>query len=190
MQGASDGAIWDHAFAESFIIVTKDEDFAQRKVLAAEGPTVIWIRLPNTRGGVICSPGLKPSCLTSSRRSNAANLWSKSREPRPGTLRIRLDVWSTDDHKNHMTFYSVASAKAHLSELIDRAAKGEPVVITRHGRPIVELKPFGATQGRPMTSQDVERLRTRRTILRVPDDDPVSLVERMRDEDNERLLRR
>lgn len=89
-----------------------------------------------------------------------------------------------------MTFYSVASAKAHLSELIDRAAKGEPVVITRHGRPIVELKPFGATQGRPMTSQDVERLRTRRTILRVPDDDPVSLVERMRDEDNERLLRR
>lgn len=49
MQGASDGAIWDHAFAESFIIVTKDEDFAQRKVLAAEGPTVIWIRLPNTR---------------------------------------------------------------------------------------------------------------------------------------------
>jgi predicted nuclease of predicted toxin-antitoxin system len=31
------------------VIVTKDEDFATRKVLANDGPRVIWIRLPNTR---------------------------------------------------------------------------------------------------------------------------------------------
>jgi predicted nuclease of predicted toxin-antitoxin system len=31
------------------VIVTKDEDFAQRKVLAAGGSAVVWIRLPNTR---------------------------------------------------------------------------------------------------------------------------------------------
>lgn len=49
MQAASDVAIWDHALALSYAIVTKDEDFAQRKVLADNGPVVVWIRLPNTR---------------------------------------------------------------------------------------------------------------------------------------------
>jgi antitoxin (DNA-binding transcriptional repressor) of toxin-antitoxin stability system len=34
-----------------------------------------------------------------------------------------------------MTTRSVAEAKNRLSELIDRALNGEPVVITRHGRP-------------------------------------------------------
>jgi predicted nuclease of predicted toxin-antitoxin system len=49
MQAASDTAIWDYALASSAAIVTKDEDFAQRKVLAVTGPVVVWIRLPNTR---------------------------------------------------------------------------------------------------------------------------------------------
>lgn len=49
MQAASDIAIWDYALASSAAIVTKDEDFAQRKVLTATGPVVVWIRLPNTR---------------------------------------------------------------------------------------------------------------------------------------------
>jgi predicted nuclease of predicted toxin-antitoxin system len=49
MQAASDAAIWDHALASASAIVTKDEDFAQRKVLADHGPVVVWIRLSNTR---------------------------------------------------------------------------------------------------------------------------------------------
>lgn len=49
MQAASDGAIWDYALATSAVIVTKDEDFAKRKVLTTAGPVVVWIRLPNTR---------------------------------------------------------------------------------------------------------------------------------------------
>jgi predicted nuclease of predicted toxin-antitoxin system len=49
MQAASDAAIWDYALATSSVIVTKDEDFAQRKVLIGNGPLVVWIRLPNTR---------------------------------------------------------------------------------------------------------------------------------------------
>jgi predicted nuclease of predicted toxin-antitoxin system len=49
MQTASDAAIWDYALASSSAIVTKDEDFAQRKVLTGNGPLVVWIRLPNTR---------------------------------------------------------------------------------------------------------------------------------------------
>ena len=49
MQTASDTAIWGYALAVSATIITKDEDFAQRKALTAAGPTVVWIRLPNTR---------------------------------------------------------------------------------------------------------------------------------------------
>lgn len=49
MQAASDTTIWDYALACSAAIVTKDEDFAQRKVLTEVGPVVVWIRLPNTR---------------------------------------------------------------------------------------------------------------------------------------------
>ena len=49
LQAASDAAIWDFAVRAAAVIVTKDEDFAQRKTLSDKGPAVIWIRLPNTR---------------------------------------------------------------------------------------------------------------------------------------------
>ena len=48
-----------------------------------------------------------------------------------------------------MPDYSVVEAKNQLSELIDRALKGEGVVITRHGHPVVELKPV-AKPSRPL----------------------------------------
>jgi predicted nuclease of predicted toxin-antitoxin system len=47
--GATDRAIWEYAANFGAVIVTKDEDFAQRKALLGDGPTVVWIRLPNTR---------------------------------------------------------------------------------------------------------------------------------------------
>jgi prevent-host-death family protein len=40
-----------------------------------------------------------------------------------------------------MTTYSVADAKNHLPKLIDKALQGEEVVITRRGKPVVELRP-------------------------------------------------
>ena len=46
---AGDGAIWDHAQATGAAVVTKDEDFARRRASAADGPPVVWVRLPNTR---------------------------------------------------------------------------------------------------------------------------------------------
>jgi len=46
---APDSAIWEFALRHSAAIVTKDEDFAQRKALTGSGPAVIWVRLPNTR---------------------------------------------------------------------------------------------------------------------------------------------
>jgi predicted nuclease of predicted toxin-antitoxin system len=49
LHGASDAAIWDFALQGDATIITKDEDFAQRKMLTGRGPIVVWIRLPNTR---------------------------------------------------------------------------------------------------------------------------------------------
>jgi predicted nuclease of predicted toxin-antitoxin system len=49
MQAAPDTAIWDLATRENAIILTKDEDFAQRRVLTRAGPVIVWIRVPNTR---------------------------------------------------------------------------------------------------------------------------------------------
>ena len=49
MQAASDAEIWSYALASSAVVITKDEDFAQRKALAEGGPCVVWVRLPNTR---------------------------------------------------------------------------------------------------------------------------------------------
>jgi antitoxin (DNA-binding transcriptional repressor) of toxin-antitoxin stability system len=40
----------------------------------------------------------------------------------------------------HVTAYSVAEAKNTLPKLIDRALQGEEVVITRHGKPVAELR--------------------------------------------------
>jgi len=42
-----------------------------------------------------------------------------------------------------MSTYSVAEAKNRLPALIDKAIEGEEVVITRHGKPVAELRPSG-----------------------------------------------
>ncbi len=49
LESASDSAIWDFALQVSAVIVSKDDDFARRKILTEGGPVVLWIRLPNTR---------------------------------------------------------------------------------------------------------------------------------------------
>lgn len=44
---ASDDAIWMIAADRQLVIVSKDEDFAQRVVRSTGGPAVVWIRLGN-----------------------------------------------------------------------------------------------------------------------------------------------
>ncbi|HEX4180036.1 MAG TPA: type II toxin-antitoxin system prevent-host-death family antitoxin [Caulobacteraceae bacterium] len=89
-----------------------------------------------------------------------------------------------------MSAHSIVEAKNHLSELVDRAMKGEQVVITRHGQPVVELKAMSQQTGRPMTKTDMDWLWSVMVRPEPPDNDPRSIVERMRDDDNERLFRR
>jgi len=77
--------------------------------------------------------------------------------------------------------HSVVEAKSQLSELIDRALKVEGVVITRRGRPVVELKPVSPI-AEPITPDAVDWLAERRVGRRRPRQDAATLVLKMRDE--------
>jgi prevent-host-death family protein len=84
-----------------------------------------------------------------------------------------------------MSSYSVAEAKNRLPELIDRALKGEDVVITRHGHSVVEIKPVPAPP-RAMTDADLDWLAARRIGRGKSKEDAGSFVSRMRDEEWDR----
>ncbi len=80
-----------------------------------------------------------------------------------------------------MSKHSVADAKNNLSALIDRALEGEGVVITRHGRPVVELKPVPSA-AKPVTPEAVDWLTQRRVGRRMPREDAAATVRKVRDE--------
>jgi len=80
-----------------------------------------------------------------------------------------------------MSTHSVAEAKNKLSKLIDRALKGEGVVITRRGEPVVELKPVRPVPG-PITQADIEWLRARRVGRTPAKTDAGTLIREMRDD--------
>jgi prevent-host-death family protein len=77
--------------------------------------------------------------------------------------------------------HSVADAKNNLSELIDRALGGEGVVITRHGHPVVELTPL-TPAAKPITPDALDWLVQRRVGRRMPREDAVTAVGKVRDE--------
>lgn len=73
-----------------------------------------------------------------------------------------------------MRTVSVADAKMHLSELIDRASAGETVVITRRGKPVLELrrpatprKRIDVAQLKALTDRMPARGRGRPTVERM-----------------------
>jgi antitoxin (DNA-binding transcriptional repressor) of toxin-antitoxin stability system len=76
--------------------------------------------------------------------------------------------------------HSVADANNRLPELID-ALDGEDIVITRHGRPVVELKAI-PRQAKELTPADLEWLAALRR-KKLPDENAGTFVSRMRDED-------
>ncbi|MGO8952829.1 MAG: type II toxin-antitoxin system Phd/YefM family antitoxin [Rhodomicrobium sp.] len=84
-----------------------------------------------------------------------------------------------------MSTHSVAEAKNKLPELIDRALKGEEIVVTRHGRPVVELRPIPEPERR-ITRKDIEWLRKHRVGDHPAPMDAGTLVSTMRDEEYDR----
>lgn len=83
-----------------------------------------------------------------------------------------------------MSTHSVAEAKNQLSKLINRVLKGEGLVITRRGQPVVELKPVPAVPAKPrrVTEADIEWLRARRVGRTPAKTDAATLIRQMRDE--------
>lgn len=63
-----------------------------------------------------------------------------------------------------MSSYSVAEAKNTLPSLIDKAVAGEEVIITRHGKPVAELKPMARPVKMP-SKEAFDRLREGREAL-------------------------
>ena len=82
-----------------------------------------------------------------------------------------------------MPHYSVATAKDHLSSLIDKALAGEEVVVTRHGKPTIAFTVVatGAKQKRSQ-AEWMEKLRVLRESLPPSPVPAVGLIRQMRDE--------
>jgi prevent-host-death family protein len=78
-----------------------------------------------------------------------------------------------------MSSVSIAEAKAHLSEIVDRVANGEPVEITRRGKPVARIVPM-APKRQPI---DVARLKALTDSMPFHEEGAGDFVRRMRDED-------
>ncbi len=84
-----------------------------------------------------------------------------------------------------MAHYSVATTKDKLSSLIDKALAGEEVIITRHGKPTVEMRVVESAQEpepKRTKAEWMEWLRERRERRPLSDITATDLVRQMRDE--------
>jgi prevent-host-death family protein len=83
-----------------------------------------------------------------------------------------------------MATYSLAQAKDQLSKLVDEALTGEPVTITRHGKPVVHLTPAHPPGGKPITKETLDWLaKGRATRPALVGTTWADIVREMRDED-------
>jgi prevent-host-death family protein len=89
-----------------------------------------------------------------------------------------------DGQESKMDSISLADAKARLSELVDRAAAGETVCITKRGKLVAKLV---AAEQSPQQGKkqpiDVEALRKLTSSMTMQPDSAGDFVRRMRDED-------
>jgi prevent-host-death family protein len=53
----------------------------------------------------------------------------------------------TNMARRRTAYVNIAEAKARLSELVDKAASGEEVLIARDNKPVARLVPAGPTPG-------------------------------------------
>lgn len=73
---------------------------------------------------------------------------------------------------------SVAEAKAHLSELLDRVEQGEEIVITRRGKPVAKVSGV-RRKLEPIDLDEIDRFRESMPFQETPS---VDLIRQMRDE--------
>jgi len=77
-----------------------------------------------------------------------------------------------------MDTVSVADAKAHLSELIERVSKGETVQITKRGKPVAQLTAIA----QPKKPIDIEALRALTQSMPEQEESAGEFMRRMRDD--------
>lgn len=73
---------------------------------------------------------------------------------------------------------TLADAKAHLSELTELAAAGEPVIITKRGKPVARL----SQPERPRRPIDLKALRRLTASMPPQADESAEFTRRMRDD--------
>jgi len=78
-----------------------------------------------------------------------------------------------------MRTVSIAEAKAHLSKLVEQAEAGDPVCITRRGKPVAQII-AAETKRKPI---DVEALRALTDKMTMQPESAGDFVRRMRDTD-------
>jgi len=95
----------------------------------------------------------------------------------------RVAIIAIDSHKRpQMGTYSLTQAMGQLSRLVDEALTGEPVIITRHGKPVVTLAPTQPAP-KPLTGEYLKEMRGRARARPSLGSDSVTLVREMRDEE-------
>lgn len=48
LREAEDSDIWDFALANHAVVITKDQDFAERLLASRTAPVIVWLRIGNT----------------------------------------------------------------------------------------------------------------------------------------------
>lgn len=92
-----------------------------------------------------------------------------------------IDDGHADGYLMAMSEYSVATAKDQLPRLIDRMLDGEPVVITRRGRPVARVVPIEPERPTPQPI-DGDWLRRLRDAGRTPTSGMTDTVKVMRED--------
>ena len=83
-----------------------------------------------------------------------------------GEGHVAVEMTNKVVHNQTMTQVNIAEAKEKFSELVDRASRGERIVISRRNRPVAELgpvprrptrqRPFGLAKGRLRVASDFD----------------------------------
>jgi prevent-host-death family protein len=81
-----------------------------------------------------------------------------------------------------MSEYSIATAKDQLPRLIDRMLDGEPVVITRRGKPVARVVPIEPATVTPTQKIDLDWLRSIREVASTGVAPTIDTVKAMRDD--------
>jgi prevent-host-death family protein len=82
-----------------------------------------------------------------------------------------------------MSTYSIAEAQDQLSKLVDEVLEGKDVTITRHGEPVVEMRPSNQSADPKRSAEEtLEWLRKVRDSRPAFEGDSVAEIRGMRDD--------